>query len=150
MKERERLITKIMTNVEFNAQISEAYEMGLNTAWEAAKRANEIDSDVYDELFPKSFIDGFYESYTAKEVIEKFAEYDAKHEHDDVIEVGDEVFISYLAGNGIVTYVDKNGRCQGVCGKGELSFNAHKDDLHKTGKHYSQIVEVLAEMRGEE
>lgn len=135
--------------------LKDGYERGLNDAWNVAKKVNEIDADVYDKLFPMALTEGFYDSYTAKEVIEKLAEYEEKQKqkqkHD--IKVGDEV-MTELAEHGVAVrdtyYIGADKEPFTLVWFGTHMSSCPVSELAKTGKHYPQIAEVLTELRGAE
>lgn len=61
----------------FAAKVKEAYNNGLNDAWECARRIYEMPCDVVCELFPDSN-DVIFADITASEAIEKIRKYDEK------------------------------------------------------------------------
>ena len=132
---------------------NKAYNRGLNEAWDAAKKANEIDADVYDKLFPKSFIDGIYESYTAREVIDKLAEYEDKQKQDAEIKVGDEV-MTEIAEHGVAVrdtyYIGEDREPFTLIWFGTHMSSCPINELTKTGRRFPQIAEVLKQMNRED
>ena len=96
---------------------------------------------MYDKLFPKAFIEGFYESYTAKEVIEKLAKYEDKQKQDAEIKVGYEVYNLDPENKRIVTAIDGNKAIQ-LCSNGKYTVD-NIDTLHWTGREDLRIKKVL-------
>ena len=165
---------------------TEAYECGLNDAWECARKIyNDLSMDKCIEIFEGK---SWFFDYNASEAIAKIKEYEEKQKRtcdtcqylhggfnslkkcancygnsgwtpklveDAEIKVGDEVI--YCGGGahdgsvGVVLGTEKDWvevkfkfkscwNCVGVW----------KDSLTKTGRHFSQIEEVLEQMKGEE
>lgn len=149
-------------NEHFGDLQDEAYQRGLDDAWEAARKifGYEIDGGIPLNEIGKVF--GYAEDAifctadiirhnTAQEAIEKLKAYEEKQKADDEIKVGDEVIS--LRKNGeviedmppwIVTYETKYSY-QGLdaCG---LLHNNPKDRARKTGRHFD-IQKILEEMK---
>lgn len=135
-------------NGTFRKRIKEAYENGLNDAWECARKIylNTDENGLSgNELYAIFGERGGYilKEYSASEAIAKIKEYDE-------IKVGDEVYCSdrkavvsrvveneILAGK-LYSIVFFNGATSCVNGQG----------ITKTGRYFPQIVEVFEQMRG--
>lgn len=128
----------------------EAYQAGLNNAWEAARKIIRMpDGDILD-LFPDCYASVCTAvqailKYDASEAIAKLKAYEGKH--SDRIEVGDEV--NWLGDCFIVTriyqpLIDK--RCNGIAKDGSVYMDVVCDRLTKTGRHFD-IASILEAMR---
>lgn len=130
-----------------------AYQQGLEDAWEAAKKIKRMDIAERDAIFAEigKSTYSIIMSMPASEVIAKIKEYEDKQKQDTEMKVGDEVYLLDENHPRVVTNVfDDGGRTRAV----QISENGKwvVDDvkeLHRTGKHFDQIAEVLKEMRGE-
>lgn len=137
-------------------EITEAkdYEQGLNDAWKCARSIvdNEVPYDFWDLASGQSNL-AVFKHYSAKGAIEKCKEYkeykEKQKQTDDEIKVGDEIYSLDKNYKSVVTAVFDT--CRGVTavyftqnGKwcGDLLEN-----LHKTGRHFPQITEVLKQMQ---
>ena len=126
----------------------EAYQAGLNDAWEAAqkvvckKTAGGMSLDTLKEIFGVQSPAAIMQSNTAQQAIDKIKTYEDKH--SDRIEVGDEV-ISDAGTKYTVTSITGKDSAVGFSGRGLWCFNAI-DKLKKTGKHYD-IASILEAMR---
>lgn len=121
----------------------EAYNRGLNDAWELAKKIvlpDHLGGYTVDELkdiFGKGSFAPLMDTLTAQEALAKVKEYEGR----DEIRVGDVVKLSYSYIESIVTRVSgdiiyrifSDGSCD-VIGK---------EDLVRTGKHFDSIDEFM-------
>ena len=121
---------------------SEAYQRGLNDAWEAAKKIIEMPDPPYWGVFSE-YKDDLFGKITASEAIAKLKAYEEKQKAGEDIKRGDVVIridddIRYL-----VTYVG-DGR---VCGTGKDGkwYGAYLKDVRRTGEHHD-IDKILEEM----
>jgi len=130
-----------------------AYQQGLEDAWEAARKII-LDKNDDTGLSLSEVAQIFYtaSSYkilkenTASEAIAKIKEYEEQQKHD-AIQIGDEVVymdenkprvVVRISGQSAVQ-ITSDGKCA-IC---------EVEKLHKTGRTFPQIAEVLKEMRGE-
>ena len=144
---------------------STAYECGLNDAWECARKIMLSDEDGGIALsdIQKIFSMTPYsamKSFSASESIAKIKEYEEKQKsaEDTEIKVGDEVI--YCGGGAhdgsvgvVIGAMDswREVRWREVRFKSCWNcVGVWKDSLTKTGRHFSQIEEVLEQMKGEE
>lgn len=137
-----------------------AYQQGLEDAWEVARKIVKIPitkREFVFDLSPETDLSFFnlLKVLSIQEVISKIKEYE-EQQKKDTIQVGDEVYSEDLDWTFIVTkiitskYMDNTvKRYEGICTDGACYDNLPKD-IVKTGRHFDQIVKVLAEMRGEE
>ena len=139
---------------------SEMYAKGLEDAWECARKIV-CPSDCYEgglaghvkEIFgyEEYLSRGIFKDFSASEAVDKIKEYEEKQKQtNDEIKVGDEVTYGY--DTGICTKIDHRNNCfyvmwyDGSVGNWYININKFK----KTGRHFSQIVEVLEQMREDE
>lgn len=138
---------------------STAYECGLNDAWECVKKIFDMDGDTAKELFGDFLVDHISRQFTASEAIAKIKEYEEKQkQEDDEIKIGDEIKNKWGT-RGVV--VEIAPQYNGATVYSVLWRNAERRCLDKsdwdsyevwkkTGRHFSQIEEVLEQMKGEE
>lgn len=129
-----------------------AYEQGLNDAWMCVRKLMRgLNYDERNEIFGCTDQATLIGLYSASEVIAKIKAWEDK-QTDDEIKVGDEVYLieGYPR---IVTTVFMDSVLGEQVGTITSSGNyaTYKiKDIHKTGRHFDQISEVLEQMRGEE
>ena len=136
-------------NEHFGELQDEAYQRGLEDAWEAARKlfSSMADSDI-EKAFPIEWNNGGFKALMnlqPQEAIAKLKAYEDKH--SDRIEVGDEVK-HHFQGYGVVTRIKEvNGKTHynAVWSNGNTGYYRF-DDLKKTGKHYD-IASILGAMR---
>lgn len=137
---------------------NKAYNRGLNEAWNAAIKIH--DGQIPYEAFGLDKTgNGFTyasplnwgETITAKEAIAKIKEYEDKQKQDAKIKVGDEVYSDAFDDKGIVTHITADKvACVCIICNGSTMMKVGVNGLHKTGRHFPEIAEVLKEMRGAE
>lgn len=127
-----------------------AYQQGLEDAWEAARKITKMNLFVMGEIFGTVVSSQIAENNTAQEVISKIKEYEEKQKQDTEIQVGDEVYSDAFDDKGIVTHITADKvACVCIICNGFTMMKVGTNGLHKTGRHFDAIAEVLAEMRGE-
>ena len=130
----------------------EAYQRGLEDAWEAARRIV-ADTDhggialgTLGEIFGTQAYSYIMTENTAQQAIDKIKAYDDKH--SDRIEVGDEV--NWDGDCFIVTKIfqprNMKEQCDGIDDDGSVYHDILMEDLKKTGKHYD-IASILEAIR---
>ena len=126
----------------------EAYQRGLEDAWEAAKKlfSSMADSDI-EKAFPIEWNNGGFKALMnlqPQEAIAKLKAYEDKN--SDRIEVGDEVRTRDGAPSHtfLVTKVI-DSHVYGISDDGSWDYWT-KDEVTKTGKHYD-IASILEAMR---
>lgn len=136
-----------------------AYQQGLDEAWEVAKKiihSNGLSLQKLMQIFGTAYFDKVLKENTASEAIAKIKEYeekqkDTEQEQNTEIKVGDEVKDNKIGYIGIVI-TDKPSRKDEISvlfSEFEQVQLVRKSDLVKTGRHFDQIAEVLAKMRGD-
>jgi hypothetical protein len=132
---------------------NKAYTRGLNEAWEAAGKLYKISSDDFSKLFEMK---SPYFDFSIQEVLAKIKKYEDKQKQDAEINVGDEVV--FEDAHVVITYISPSNEWNGFLlndcesGKRGHGYTLMKGfaGWRKTGRHFPQIAEVLAEMRGAE
>ena len=132
----------------------EAYQVGLNDAWEAARRIV-VDTDhgglalgTLSEIFGTQSYSYIMRENNAQEAIAKIKAYDDKH--SDRIEVGDEV--EWDGDKYVVTYLNYDIETSEITDYDLLAYDGSVVDhvkkcaFTKTGKHYD-IASILEAMR---
>ena len=140
------LLNSDYINEHFGELQDEAYQRGLNDAWEAAKKISLMSPDEIEKVFPGAAKYNRYNlGYSGVEAIEKLKAYEEKQKADDDIKVGDEVkaedgtvafFVTWMS-DCCICGVDEKGRC--------YSYEP-KEICGKTGRHFD-IDKILEEMR---
>jgi hypothetical protein len=91
--------------------------------------------------------DSILQNFTASEAIANIKEYE---EQQKQFAVGDEVYSDAFDDKGIITHITTDKvACVCIICNGYTMMKVGTDGLHKTGRHFDAIAEVLAEMRGE-
>ena len=134
-----------------------AYNRGLNDAWEVARKLVHPRLGGYtEEQKHRIFVqyissDSILQNFSASEAITKIQESEDKQKQDTEIKVGDEIRLHDAIE--VVTSVMSTG-LQTIDASGNTStwyYNTYPlETWEKTGRHFPQIAEVLAEMRGAE
>ena len=140
-------------NENFGELQDEAYQRGLEDAWEAARKIvvnpdnGGIASETLLEIFGMRGYTYIMQENTAQEAIDKIKAYEDKQKEKSSIKVGDEVK-HHFQGYGVVTRIKEvNGKTHynAVWSNGNTGYYRF-DDLKKTGKHYD-IASILEAMR---
>ena len=138
-------------------EIDEAYQRGLDDAWEAARKIvcdESFDSSTLMHIFNRrSSFDGIFGSFSASEAIAKLKAYEEKKEEDD-IKVGDELEHTVSGYTSKAIFLEKIGndededwyKCLFWTGCGVAILSYPKRQFKRTGKHYD-IDKILKELR---
>lgn len=127
-------------------------EQGRDEAWRLALRIFRLNQKERKSVFgyDRDTIN-ILESMNASEVLEKIRAY----EEEDEIKVGDEVIInknaisSFVPGTkAIVITIDGCSNCSYnvIVANGDTDW-LDKDEIHKTGRNFPEIVEVLKKLK---
>lgn len=143
-----------------------SYELGLNMAWDAARKImldegyskeelGYIFSD-YDNPLHAIDVHGILRDYSASEAIEKLCAYEEKKKQEaDEIHVGDEVILN----ENVISNYKPNTKavviridCRSKCSYNVMFANGdtewiEKNEVRKTGKHFSEIADVMFYMK---
>lgn len=130
-----------------------AYQQGLEDAWEAARKLalssseGGLDIETVAEIFDGLTYYTVLKDVSALEAISKIKEYEEKQEQ---FAVGDEVYSDAFDDKGIITHITADKvACVCIICNGSTMMKVGTNGLHKTGRHFDAISEILAEMRGE-
>jgi hypothetical protein len=137
-------------NEHFGKLQDEAYQAGMDKAWEIARRIRlnyedgGIDGDGLRKIFGTANTYTIIKDNTASEAVAKIKAYD-NATHYDHIEVGDEV----IDNDGDATIVTNihNSLFDGLCGDGSTMSDLFLEDVRKTGRHYDHIGKLLEAIR---
>ena len=128
---------------------NEGYEEGLKDAWEAAKWIFNASVDDMMQTFGGVSL---WVHYTASEAISRIKEYEEKQKAVDKIQVGDEIKIGddneekgYF--RAVVTDIDADKALWVIDEFGANIIIESNRAKEKTGRHFSQIEEVLKQMQ---
>ncbi len=128
-----------------------AYEQGLDEAWEVARKlvhprlggyTEEQKQRIFGEYVSS---DSILQNFSASEAITKIKEYEDKQKQAE-IKVGDEVYSDDFDDNGIVSHITEDGNCVAIISSGSSMMKVNIHNVHKTGRHFPQIAEVLKQM----
>ena len=135
----------------------ESYQKGLSDAWEAARKIGSNSMCSLKEMgfdFSQCAVSDYNPSwfvvknYSASEAIEKIRQYEQENENQ--IQVGDEVEGDEDKQRGVV--IDsrfENSQVAVLTGNSKVYSWWSKCAIHKTGRHFPEIAEVLAKMKDE-
>ena len=125
-----------------------SYEDGLNDAWDCARKivlmpcAGGFTVEEICRIFGNTNV---LTNLTASEAVAKFKAYE---EQENEIHVGDEVVSDAFDEKGIVTHITDKGCVSLICGMKSM-ISTGLDKIHKTGKSYPQIDEILEQLNGD-
>ena len=136
--------TGIKLRGHIEADTQEAYQKGLEAAWECIKKIQDMPKDVRVEIFDSWSTYNIIQNHTGYEVMTKIKAYE---EQKDKIRVWDEVV--YHDGTKAITLDVSLNDVWSVITENECVEEWSVDKFKKTGRHYDQITEVLKMMRGE-
>jgi RNA-binding protein YlmH len=116
-------------NVVMNSKGNEeAYNKGLEDAWELARKIYEMKSKEFDKVFRDvHYVDVFYH-FTPQEALAKLEAYEKGQNEikvGDVVEQNEQKFVIIFVNNEFVNGIDENGRFS------HISI----ENCEKTGKH---------------
>lgn len=146
-------------NCDCTDNMEHEYIRGLNDAWEVIQNIAKDDTKsgysykMMMDIFGVYRIYDIVQKYAPQDVIRMIKEYeeqqiqDNEQEQDTEIKVGDEVVIDDSIG--IVTRAFPGAVTCYVMREDGSSGEEDRNDCKTTGRHFDQIAEVFAEMRGE-
>ena len=128
-------------------RMDEAYQKGLNDAWDAARKLWEYSATTLKKIFNKccySVVRDILRKYSASECIEKIRKYEQDQKE---IKVGDEV--EATAGKAVIIEVFGNGKyVRYMYPDAKTGFN-DSCSITRTGRHFPEIAKVLRKMKVE-
>jgi hypothetical protein len=122
-------------------KVDEAYQRGLEDAWEAVRKIALMDTETSENVTGYFGLFRIMENLTPMQAIEKLKAYEDKHY--DRIEVGDEVIAP--CGKAVVTLIETDDLVHYLYSGGDYGC-IEPQKLKKTGKHYD-IASILEAMR---
>ena len=123
----------------------EAYQKGLNDAWETVKELFNFTFDEHATIFKTTSVRDIARKYSISEAIEKIRQYEQAQEEKE-IKVGDEV----IAPMGVAVITEITDECfHFIHADGSYGFDYKRDAPRKTGRHFPEIAEVLQKMKEE-
>ena len=134
-------------NEHYSSLQDDAYQRGLNDAWEAARKIvcdESFDWNTLLHIFDSRSFEIIFRNFSASEAVAKLKAYEEKQ--DDKIEVGDEV--KWHSNVVVVTRLYKDGVldwCDGISKDGR-AFHVLAENVRKTGRHFD-IASILEDMR---
>ena len=136
MSEAEDLAYKL-----YSPKIDEAYQRGLNDAWDVARKIFSMDGEVRETLLHNCFFKDIIENISASEAVKKIRQYEKQEE----IKVGNEV--DGEGGRGIITKISNDGDHFNIMWENGSTGYYMIEDFKKTGRHFPEIAEVLKKMQ---
>ena len=138
-------------NWDFDSIYDNAYQSGLNDAWQTVIEIFNLSAISRNQLFGATNVWDALRSTTPKEAINKLAEYDEKKETLSLmLKVGDEVEWTSEEEIGVVTTVD-NEHFSVLYPSGDsywFSFSDDIDSFKLTGRRFTQMAEVMNAIGG--
>lgn len=144
-------------NEHYGSLQDEAYQRGLDDAWDAAKKLSWVEKyggygDRLDKVFDRTDIFDFLD-YSPNEAIDKLKAYEEKHKADDEIKVGDELEHTVSGYTSKAIFLEKIVddedwyKCLFWTGCGVAILSYPKSQFKRTGKHYGidKILEAMKE-----
>lgn len=132
---------------DIDKQVDEAYQRGLNDAWEAAKKISLMSPDEIENVFPGAAKYNRYNlGYSGVEAIEKLKAYEEQKAADE-IKVGDEVEVLNSRNKYLIAWISTTS----IYGFAHDGVNCclRPSDVRKTGRHFD-IESILEEMKHED
>ena len=142
------ILEGLLRNERDNAQkqVDEAYQRGLNDAWDAARKISLMSPDEIEKVFPGAAKYNRYNlGYSGVEVIEKLKAYEEKQKADGEIKVGDEVIYNGTT-KCLVVRPETDERYAVLIDGNGYHYSADHRECKKTGRHFD-INKILEEMR---
>ena len=154
-------IDEVDVGVGYDGELTRpAYEQGLTDAWELAKKIaipTRTQHDAFtaqdlNNIFGARGYENVMSKFSASEAIAKVQACEEQKKAEAEIKVGDEVYFSDKNHTRVVFSIfyenAKEPRVLQFTESGNYVVD-NISDLHKTGRHFSQIEEVLKQMKGE-
>lgn len=123
---------------------NKTYEDGLNEAWELVREII-YKPDKRRKVFGVDVVSAIIKNFSASEAIDAVKRYEELKVGDEVIDkYGWKRVVTKTHNSGEITTMDYNGDFYEYCKKTVMS------DFKKTGRHFSQIEEILKQLEDEE
>lgn len=133
-------------------------EQGRDEAWEwcgkyipSKEDGGEVPVADLQEIFDVTHFKEIFDRYTYQEAVEKIKVYEEKKKaKNDEIKVGDEVKHSADGTKAVVLDFIDNSKCVMVFNENSIVEDWEIRKIHKTGRSFSQIAEVLEKMKNDD
>ena len=130
----------------------EAYQRGLDEAWEAAEKVLMLESEELKEIFDVIYEEEVFGNFTPAKAIEKLRAYEEQKKAEDEIKVGDEVLVEHSSHivRGVVAFKINEEVYRLIKSENErndlfVNYPVRKKYIKgKTGRHFPQVAELLA------
>ena len=130
-------------NKHYEGLQDEAYQRGLNDAWEAARKIALMDTETSENVTGYFGLFRIMENLTPMQAIEKLKAYEEKKA--DELKAGD--IVDWSGDKYIVSYINNDGRADLIhIEYGSTCESVSPDCFTRTGKYYD-ITKILEEMR---
>ena len=120
------------------------YEIGLDEAFGAVKKVLKMDDETREDVFGRSDLFEIFDLFNSYQLLALLQDY------ENAIKVGDEVYLIDEHKTRVVTALLLEDRDHPKAiqftGNGKWVIDELKD-LNKTGRNFSQIVDVLNELK---
>lgn len=133
--------------IKYRAEVKEAYQKGLEDAWECARKIiNLPNMEDRENIFGRAFSNDVIKDYPVGECIEKIKAYEEEQKKQEEIKVGDEVRNINGGWTAVVSKID--GECMTLMDtNGALGDGYDVNRFTKTGRHFPEIATVLEKMK---
>ena len=136
-------------DIDIKSKINAAYRKGMEDAWDAARTL--WNTPNRKEIFGHTTFNTVLTTLTAQETIEKIRQYEQEKEEELGIQryfkKGEEV-IDADGTKAVVLDVSEDNYCQVYTENGCIyNWHIHTYKFHKTGRHFTEIAEVIEKMR---
>lgn len=122
-----------------------SYEIGLDKAFDSIKKILKMNDETRKNVFGRSDLFEIFDFFDSYELLALLQDY------ENTIKIGDEVYLVDERKTRVVTalVLEDRERPKAIqfTGDGKWVIDELKD-LNRTGRNFSQIVDVLNELRG--
>ena len=127
----------------------EAYNKGIEDLVRAMKAYYPLNSAERLKYFGTNIPVDRYAIESSKDLVAMAKAYEEKKQAEEEIKVGDEVYLLDDTNPIIITRVSPEGLV-GFSQRGKYAWYSYKErkDLHKTGRHFDEIEQVLDKLKG--
>ena len=144
-KVRKEVCDKCMNETEdlayqlYSPKVDEAYQRGLNDAWDAARTLWNMPNTSFNSVIT---------TLTAQEAIEEIRQHEkAQEEQEQEQEIKVGVELEAVAGKAVIIEVLNNGKdVRYMYHDASIGFN-DSCDITRTGRYFPEIAEVLRKMK---
>lgn len=128
----------------FEGHADEAYQKGLDEAWNAARKLLLLEREGGLSTFGGLHCREVVSQYSASTVINCIRKYEQEEEK---LHVGDEV--EWVDEKYVVTYIDSENKTADMIHTkdGSVVEEVYYENCRKTGRHFSEIIKALEKMR---